>query len=132
MKRWLRLCGAILSCSCAILIFDGQGLHAGEQLINADLHGVPGKVVLIQRFNFNSGFAGGRHLHTGHVFVYVLEGTLLVEMDNKAPYTVKAGELFQELPNEVMRVRNISSTAPVKLLVFQVSPKGEPLIKMVY
>ena len=92
---------------------------------------MPGKVVIIERFVFSGGWISSRHRHTGPLFVYVIEGSLTVEMENKEPYTIKKGEVFQELPNLVMQARNASSTGPVDFVVFQVLPKGEPFLKRV-
>ena len=71
--------------------------------------------------------ATGRHTHPTPRFVYVLEGSVVLEVDGKPAQTFKAGEGFAETPGEVHNFRNASTTAPAKALGFQVAPKGTPL-----
>jgi len=73
------------------------------------------------------GSATGRHTHPTPRFVYVLEGSVVVEVDGKPAQTFKAGEGFAEAPGEVHNFRNASTTVPAKALGFQVAPKGTPL-----
>ena len=74
-----------------------------------------------------AGGATGRHTHPTPRFVYVLEGSVILEMDGKPPQTFRAGEAFAELPGMVHNFRNASASEPAKALGFQVAPKGAPL-----
>ncbi len=85
------------------------------------------KTVIIKHFTFPAGFVGGRHFHPADVFVYVLEGELTVETE-KGTRTVKAGELYPEVPGMVMRGKNLSTSAPAKIVVFQVGETGKPMM----
>ena len=73
------------------------------------------------------GAATGRHTHPTPRFVYVLEGSVILEIDGKAPQTFNSGEGFADPPEVVHNFRNASTTAPAKALGFQVAPKGVPL-----
>ena len=73
------------------------------------------------------GAATGRHTHPTPRLVYVLEGSVVLEMDGKPAQTFKAGQGFAEAPGQVHNFRNASTTAPAKALGFQVAPKGAPL-----
>ena len=73
------------------------------------------------------GGATGRHTHPTPRFVYVLEGSVILEMDGKPPQTFKSGEGFVEPPAVAHNFRNASASAPAKALGFQVAPKGTPL-----
>ena len=73
------------------------------------------------------GGATGRHTHPTPRFVYVLEGSVILEMDDKPPQTFRSGEGFAELPGMVHNFRNASASEPAKALGFQVAPKGTPL-----
>ena len=73
------------------------------------------------------GFETERHIHPGHVFVYVLEGTVELDFDGEDPVRVSAGEAVYEQPNKPMVGRNVSSTEDVRLVVFQVGEAGKPL-----
>ena len=73
------------------------------------------------------GSATGRHTHPTPRFVYVLEGSVVVELDGKPPRVFKAGEGFAEQPGEVHNFRNASMSEPAKALGFQGASKGTPL-----
>ena len=73
------------------------------------------------------GAATGRHIHPTPRFVYVLEGSVVLEMDGKPPQTFKAGEGFAEPPGVAHNFRNASAGMSAKALGFQVAPKGTPL-----
>jgi quercetin dioxygenase-like cupin family protein len=62
------------------------------------------------------GWVGGKHYHPGHVFVYVLEGSITFTFDGKEPFTVKAGEVYHETPNENMLAKNASASEDLKLI----------------
>ncbi len=98
-----------------------KSLHEGA------LPGVDGKTVIIKHFTLPAGFVGGKHFHPADVFVYVLEGELTVETE-KGMLTVPAGELFPEVPGMVMRGKNLSTSVPAKVLVFQVGDTGKPMM----
>ncbi len=98
-----------------------------KSLYKGALNGVDGKTVIVKHFTFPAGFVGGKHFHPADVFVYVLEGAFTVETE-KGKRTVPAGELFPEVPGMVMRVRNLSTSVPTKIVVFQVGDTGKPMM----
>jgi len=81
----------------------------------------------IVRLEVGPGFETERHLHPGHVFVYVLEGAIDLIVDGKEPVHVSAGEVAYEEPNQPMVGRNASSTDGARLIIFQVGEAGKPL-----
>ena len=98
-----------------------KSLHKGA------LPGVDGKTVIVKHFTLPAGFVGGKHFHPADVFVYVLEGELTVETE-KGALTVSAGELYPEVPGMVMRGKNVSTSGPAKILVFQIGDTGKPMM----
>jgi hypothetical protein len=67
------------------------------------------------------------HKHSGPVFAYVLEGSVENQVDPDEPKTYHAGDVWYEPAMHVHRLlRNLSDTAPARILVFQVLPKGKP------
>ena len=98
-----------------------KSLHKGV------LTGVDSKTVIIKHFTLPAGFVGGKHFHPADVFVYVLEGEVKVETE-KGSLTVSAGELYPEVPGMVMHAKNGSTSAPAKILVFQVGDTGKPMM----
>ena len=96
-----------------------KSLHEGALTV------VDGKIVDIKHITMPPGFVGGKHFHTGDVFVYVLEGEVTVVMENEQ-VTLPAGKIFQEGPDVVMRAKNLSTSVTAKVVVFQVGDTGKP------
>lgn len=82
----------------------------------------------VVRFEVEPGWETARHIHPGHVFVYVTEGAIEIAVEGLEPQTVSAGEAIYELPDRPMVGRNVSTTEGAKFMVFQVGPVGEPIM----
>jgi len=96
-------------------------------LMTKDLPDVPGKEGLIETVVLAPGEVVPSHRHNADVFVYVLEGSMITQLEVGKSQTVHAGEVFYESPTDVhIASRNASTTQPVKLLVFFVKKKGAP------
>ncbi len=116
----------------AALSLDVQAAEYKPKVVAKSLHegaltGVDGKTVIVKHFTLPAGFVGGKHFHPADVFVYVLEGEFTVETE-KGALTVPAGELYSEVPGMVMRGKNLSTSGPAKILVFQVGDTGKPMM----
>ena len=92
-----------------------------------DLEGVAGKEVIMYRAELVPGGVAGRHTHPGPELAYVMEGTLIFEVDGQSPVTLKAGESVHVPAKQIHNAKNGSTTEPVKVLVFMVGEKGQPL-----
>ncbi len=68
------------------------------------------------------------HTHRSPVTVYILEGAFTLEMEGRAPVTVKAGEALVEPPNVKVTGYNRSATEPIRLVIFYVSDPGTPFL----
>ena len=68
------------------------------------------------------------HTHRSPVTVYILEGAFTLEMEGRAPVTVKAGQAMVELPNVKMTGYNRSATEPLRLVIFYVSDPDTPFL----
>jgi quercetin dioxygenase-like cupin family protein len=79
----------------------------------------------VEAATLEPGKIGGWHTHPTPVVVYVIEGTLTVEIKGKDPIVTKAGEAYLEPINTVMRATNKGQT-PLKFVAFQVSPPEVP------
>lgn len=78
---------------------------------------------------FPPGGADPVHRHNAHGFIYVLEGTVVMQVRGDKPVTLTPGQTFYEGPDDVHVVgRNASNTEPAKLLVFLVKDKGAPVL----
>ena len=84
-----------------------------------------GSVALVE---FPPGASSAAHRHNAHVFVYVLEGSLVMQVKGGQQVTLKAGDTFYENPDDIHVVsKNVSATAPAKILTFFVKDKGAPV-----
>ena len=96
-------------------------------LMTRDLPGIAGKEMLVLLVEYPPGGVSLPHRHDASVFVYVLKGTVTMQVAGSAPVTLKAGETFYEAPGDVhVTSANASSTAPAKFLVHMVKNKGAP------
>ena len=69
------------------------------------------------------------HRHNAHAFVYVLEGTIVMQVKGGKEVTLTAGQTFYEGPNDIHVVgRNPSTTKPAKFLVVLVKNKDAPVL----
>lgn len=118
-----------------LLVFAGSNTVRADEpqssavvtpLISRDLTGIPGKEAVMMTVEYLPGGASRPHRHDAHVFVYVLEGALLMQVDGQAAETLTPGQTFYENPQDVHRVSaNASATEPVRFLVFTVKDKGK-------
>ena len=78
------------------------------------------------------GGASPPHRHDAQVFVYVLEGELIMQVQGGPKVTLKPGETFYESPTDVHAVSaNASQTRPATFLVFIIKDKGAPTTRAV-
>lgn len=90
---------------------------------------IPGKEGLMLTVTYPPGGADEIHRHNAHAFVYVLEGSVVMQLRGAQPVTLKTGETFYEGPNDVHIVgRNASDSKPAKFVVFLVKEKGTPAL----
>jgi quercetin dioxygenase-like cupin family protein len=88
---------------------------------------IPGKEGLVLTVTYPPGSADEIHRHDAHAFVYVLEGSIVMQLRGAEPVTLKPGEGFYEGPNDVHIVgRNASDSKPAKFVVFLVKNRGVP------
>ena len=67
----------------------------------------------------------GRHMHPNPTFVYILEGSIDVEMDGHPTRSYKAGDSFMEVVNAWHNGKN-RGTTPAKVLVVFTGVHGKP------
>lgn len=97
-------------------------------VLKAELAGAEGTEANIVLFDVEAGWQAERHVHPGHVFVYVQEGSIHVDVDGVEPRTVSAGDAFYELPDKPMVARTATADEGARFIVFQVGPTGEPIM----
>lgn len=98
-------------------------------LLTKELTGSPGKEVLMITVEKGPGGADPIHRHNAQGFIYVLEGSIVMQVEGGKEVTLTPGQTFYEGPSDVHAVgRNASSTEPVKFLVFLIKDKGAPVL----
>jgi quercetin dioxygenase-like cupin family protein len=98
-------------------------------LMSKDLPECPGKEALMITVVYPPGASDPIHRHNAHAFVYVLEGSVVMQLKGGKEITLTPGQTFYEGPNDIHTVgRNASSTQPAKFIVFLVKDKGAPVL----
>jgi quercetin dioxygenase-like cupin family protein len=109
------------------VVFADGSPAAVKQLMTKDLVAAAGKEILVSTVTYPPGGASPPHRHDAQVFVYVLEGELIMQVQGGPKVTLKPGDTFYESPSDVHSVSaNASQTAPAKFLVFIIKDKGAP------
>ena len=99
------------------------------ELMSKDLTNLPGKEGLMITVEYPPGSVDPIHRHNAHGFIYVLEGSIIMQVRGGKEVTVTPGQTFYEGPDDVHVVgRNASKTKPAKFVVFFVKDKGAPLV----
>ena len=97
-------------------------------LMSKDLPNLPGKEGLMITVDYPPGRVDPIHRHNANAFVYVLEGTIVMQVRGGKEVTLTAGQTFYEGPDDIHTVgRNASKTKPAKFVVFLVKDKGAPV-----
>ena len=98
-------------------------------LLSQDLHGVPGRELSMLTVDYPPGGSTPEHTHHAQALVYVLEGSIVMQVKGGPLVTLTPGQTWSEGADDVHIVsRNASKTAPAKYLVFMVKDKGAPIL----
>lgn len=98
-------------------------------LMAKDLAGAPGKEAVMLTVEYPPGAVEPVHRHDAQAFVYVLEGSVVMQVKGQPPITLGAGETFYEGNEDVHLVgRNASQDRPARFVVFLVKAKGAPAV----
>ncbi|MFB9125177.1 cupin domain-containing protein [Paraburkholderia dipogonis] len=98
-------------------------------LMTQPLDDYPGKEALMISVEYPPGAADPVHRHHAHGFIYVLEGSIVMQVKGGKEVTLTPGQTFYEGPNDVHTVgRNASQTKPARFLVLLLKDKGAPVL----
>ena len=98
------------------LAFAGSGRV--DPIMVKQLADVPGKEAMMITVTYEPGGADEIHRHDAHVFVYVLEGSIVMQVKGQPAVTLNAGQSFYEAPDDIHVVgKNASSSERAKFLV---------------
>ena len=99
------------------------------ELLSKDLTNLPGKEGLMITVVYPPGSTDPIHRHNAHGFIYVLEGSIVMQVRGGKEVTLTPGQTFYEGPDDVHVVgRNASKTEQAKFVVFFVKDKGAPVL----
>jgi len=98
-------------------------------LISKDLPDFPGKEGLMIAVEYPPGASDPVHRHNAHAFLYVLEGSIIMQVKGGKEVTLTPGQTFYEGPEDIHVVgRNASKTKPAKFIVLLVKDKDAPVL----
>ncbi len=132
MKRTALMSSVTLAVGIALGVLGTQVLHAQQEvkrteLMRTDLEGIEGKQGVVYTADLPPGAVVAKHYHPGNDFVYILQGSVILEREGEPPVTFGPGQVFHNVPKRVHSVKNASTTDGARLLVFQLPEKGQPL-----
>jgi quercetin dioxygenase-like cupin family protein len=138
MSTW-RLRTAAMAVVASLLLLTAVDVASADEspkaippLLTRDLAGIPGKEAIVLTVNYGPGESSRPHRHDANVFVYVLEGTITMQVKGGPAVTLHPGQTYYESPSDIHTVsENASKTAPAKILVFIVKDKGTPVTRAV-
>jgi quercetin dioxygenase-like cupin family protein len=107
------------------------GANAADvtSLMQKDLGDLPGKEGLMLLVEYPPGETDAPHRHAAHAFIYVLEGSIVMQLNGGKTVTLTPGQTFYEGPDDVHTIgRNASKTEPAKFLVVFVKNEGAEVV----
>ena len=132
MKRNIVMFTTVLAAGLAIGVIMNQFIFAEQPPIKstilqkANLTGIKGKEVVMLLTEIAPGGVTEKNYNAGDEFAYVLEGSYVLEIEGKRSVTYKAGETYHVPPMQAHFARNLSTTAPVKVVVFLITKSEQP------
>jgi quercetin dioxygenase-like cupin family protein len=129
MKVWYLILALNLSIGLCLISGAATAQEAKvTSLMSKDLKDFPGKESLMITVEYPPGATDPIHRHNAHAFVYVLEGSIVMQLKGGKEVTLTPGQTFYEGPDDVHIVgRSADKTKPAKFVVFLVKNKGAPV-----
>ena len=123
---------AVLVAGAVLSPFGAQAQQSGVTRTDLQRHDIsaPGRETIQVRVDLAPGVAFGKHTHPGEEVIYVLEGTLEYQIEDKPPVTLKAGDVLFIPAGTVHSARNPGSATGSELATYIVE-KGKPLVTVV-
>jgi quercetin dioxygenase-like cupin family protein len=91
---------------------------------------VPGREVIQNRVDIRPEAPSVKHKHQGKEIIYVLEGSLEYQVEDKPPTTLNAGDVLLVPAETIHAVRNVGSGNAAELATYVVE-KGKPFLMVV-
>ena len=130
MKLWYFVLA--LNLSIGLCLTSGTAIAQEaivKSLMSKDLKDFPGKEGVLITVEYPPGATDPIHRHNAHAFVYVLEGSIVMQLKGGKEVTLTPGQTFYEGPDDVHIVgRSADKNKPAKFLVLLVKNKGAPVL----
>ena len=133
INSWRQHTRYIRAAALVTVLLGGFGGRLAAQeptvtpLMAKALANIPGKEVVMITVEYAPGGADPVHRHNANAFIYVLEGSIVMQVRGGQPVTLHPGQIFYEGPDDIHVVgRNASSTRPATFLVFLLKDVGKP------
>ena len=132
IKTTRSLARATLIAASLLTIPTAQAQQAGVTRTDLQRHdlSVSGHEAIQVRVDLAPGVAFGKHTHPGEEIIYVLEGALEYQIEDKPPVTLKAGDVLFIPAGTVHSARNVGNVTGSELATYIVE-KGKPLLTLV-
>lgn len=117
-------------CLLAAAVASPASLQAASvnELLQTDVADLDNQEIVVLEVTYPPGASSAAHRHNAHTIVYVLEGTVVMQVAGGEKQTLTAGQVFHENPDDVHSVSmNASDSEPAKILVFFLKEKGAPI-----
>ncbi len=101
-----------------------------QELMKQQLTGLAGQEAKVIRFRVPAGWSPPDHIHPGHVFLYMIKGSVTLKLDDGSEKRIGPGEVVYEEPGTRMTAGSVYSEKGAEFLVFNVGAAGEPVMKM--
>lgn len=124
----LKYCGMLLAVACGAMATAQAAEPPHPEVValfTKALSDYPGKEALMLQVEYPPGGADPVHRHDAHAFVYVIEGSIVMQVKGGPEVTLKPGQTYYEAPNDIHTVgRNASKTEPAKFVVLLLKKQG--------
>lgn len=98
-----------------------------KELMSRDLIGAPGKEVVVSTIDVPPGGSSAAHRHDAQVFVYILQGKMIMQVKGGRRLVLGPGQMFYESPSDIHALSaNASKTEPAKFLALSIKDKDKP------
>lgn len=128
MHRQICATAAAVAIQFSVALVPAVAETAITPALSSPIEGMPDTEAKVLHFDVDPGWKTDHHIHPGHLFVYILEGALQLQIDGAEPVDYSAGEAFYEMPDIGMVGANPSATERARFVVFQFGEAGQPLM----
>jgi quercetin dioxygenase-like cupin family protein len=130
MRKFYAIKHIMAVVSLSLLSFSALAGGANvTPLMHKELDGLTNKEGIMLIVEYAPGRYSNKHRHDAHSFVYVLEGSVTMQVAGSDPVTLEAGQTYYESPNDIHLVsKNASNTQAAKFVVFVLKEIGSPVV----